>query len=57
MHARASPITVIGCFMLAACWRLERLPEPAGKGLAVAVGCRRLGASTEVLPSISEGPG
>jgi ribokinase len=60
-------ITVIGSFMQAACWQLERLPrpgetfaatgfftEPAGKGLAVAVGCRRLGAEVDLLLSIGD---
>jgi ribokinase len=58
-------ITVIGSFNLAACWHLDRLPQPgetlaatgfyaetAGKGLAVAVGCRRLGAEVNLLLSI-----
>jgi len=58
-------ITVIGSFMQAACWQLQHLPgpgetlaatdfhiEPAGKGLAVAVGCRRLGAEVDLLLSI-----
>ncbi|MDR2240626.1 MAG: ribokinase [Zoogloeaceae bacterium] len=60
-------ITVIGSFMQAACWQVERLPkpgetlaasgfytEPAGKGLAVAVGCRRLGAEVDLLLSIGD---
>jgi ribokinase len=53
--------------MQAACWQVERLPqpgetlaatgfytEPAGKGLAVAVGCRRLGAPVDLLLSIGD---
>ena len=60
-------IAVIGSFMQAVCWQLERLPlsgetlaasgfssEPAGKGLAVAVGCRRLGAEVDLLLSIGD---
>jgi ribokinase len=63
----APRITVIGSFMQAACWQLPRLPapgetlaaagffsEPAGKGLAVAVGCRRLGAIVDLLLSIGD---
>jgi ribokinase len=63
----APRITVIGSFMQAACWQVQRLPgpgetlaatgfhtEPAGKGLAVAVGCRRLGAQVDVLLSIGD---
>lgn len=63
----APRITVIGSFMQAACWQLPRLPapgetlaatgfysEPAGKGLAVAVGCRRLGARVDLLLSIGD---
>ena len=51
--------------MQAVCWQLERLPLPgetlaatgfsselAGKGLAVAVGCRRLGAEVDLLLSV-----
>jgi ribokinase len=61
----APRIAVIGSFMQAACWQVERLPkpgetlaatgfytEPAGKGLGVAVGCRRLGAEVDLLLSI-----
>jgi ribokinase len=60
-------ITVIGNFNQASCWRVERLPkpgetlaatgfytEPAGKGLAVAVGCHRLGAEVDLLLSIGD---
>jgi ribokinase len=60
-------ITVVGSFMQAICWQLELLPkpgetlaatglhtEPAGKGLAVAVGCHRLGAEVELLLSIGD---
>ena len=67
--ACAARITVVGCFMQAACWQVERLPrpgetlaatgfytEPAGKGLAVAVGCRRLGAEVALLLSIGDDP-
>ena len=62
-------ITVIGNFNQASCWQLERLPkpgetlaatgfytEPAGKGLAVAVGCHRLGAELDLLLSIGSDP-
>lgn len=60
-------IAVIGSFMRAICWQLERLPLPgeslaatgfsselAGKGLAVAVGCRRLGAEVDLLLSVGD---
>lgn len=60
-------IAVIGSFMHALCWQLRRLPLPgetlvatgfsselAGKGLAVAVGCRRLGAEVDLLLSVGE---
>lgn len=60
-------IAVVGSFMQAVCWRLERLPFPgetlaatgfsselAGKGLAVAIGCRRLGAEVDLLLSVGD---
>lgn len=53
--------------MQAVCWQLERLPLPgetlaatgfsselAGKGLAVGVGCRRLGAEVDLLLSVGD---
>lgn len=65
MHA--SRIAVVGSFMQATCWQVPRLPqpgetlaatvffsEPAGKGLAVAVGCRRLGAAVDLLLAIGD---
>ncbi|WP_299451465.1 PfkB family carbohydrate kinase [uncultured Pigmentiphaga sp.] len=62
----ASPrIAVLGSFMQACCWRVERLPrrgetlqaaafssEPAGKGLSVAVGCHRLGAAVDLILAV-----
>jgi len=61
----APRIVVLGSFMQAICWQLSRLPlpgetlqasgfssEPAGKGLAIAVGCRRLGAAVDLLLAI-----
>ncbi|GAA4341402.1 ribokinase [Pigmentiphaga soli] len=58
-------IAVLGSFMQACCWRMARLPrrgesvcaeafatEPAGKGLSVAVGSRRLGARVDLLMAI-----
>lgn len=63
-HAR---IAVVGSFMQALCWQTQRLPmageslaaagfwaAPAGKGLAVAVGCRRLGAAVDLLLAIGD---
>lgn len=63
----APRIAVVGSFMQAACWQVPRLPrqgetlaatgfhaEPAGKGLAVAVGCRRLGAAVDLLLAIGD---
>ncbi|MGJ7582613.1 PfkB family carbohydrate kinase [Variovorax sp. RHLX14] len=60
-------IAILGSFMQAVCWQLERLPLPgetlaatgfsselAGKGLAVAVGCRRLGAEVDLLLSVGD---
>ena len=70
-ETRAAPprIVVVGSFMQAICWQLPRLPlagetlqahgftsEPAGKGLAVAVGCRRLGAAVDLLLAIGDDP-
>lgn len=65
--ATAPRIAVLGSFMQAICWQLPRLPlpgetlqaigfsaEPAGKGLAVAVGCRRLGAAVDLLLAIGD---
>ncbi|WP_296555624.1 ribokinase [Pigmentiphaga sp.] len=58
-------IVVLGSFMQACCWSVERLPrqsetlrattfstEAAGKGLSVAVGCHRLGAQVDLLMAI-----
>ena len=58
-------IAVLGSFMQACCWRVDRLPrpgetlhagdfsaEPAGKGLSVAVGCHRLGAAVDLVMAI-----
>lgn len=58
-------IVVLGSFMQACCWSVERLPrqsetlrattfstEAAGKGLSVAVGCHRLGARVDLLMAI-----
>ncbi|AZG10690.1 ribokinase [Pigmentiphaga sp. H8] len=58
-------IVVLGSFMQACCWEMDRLPrlgetlrargfvaEAAGKGLAVAVGCHRLGARVDLLMAI-----
>ena len=60
-------IAVVGSFMQALCWQAPRLPElgesmaaagfwsaPAGKGLAVAVGCHRLGAHVDLLLAIGD---
>lgn len=56
------PVFVVGSFVMACCWFTPRLPdageqlhaegflmEPGGKGLNVAVGLRRLGASAHLL--------
>ncbi|MGR8951224.1 MAG: ribokinase [Gammaproteobacteria bacterium] len=58
-------LVVLGSFIQACCWTVERLPKPGetfrasalsieagGKGLNVAVGARRLGAEVEVLLGI-----
>jgi len=58
-------IAVLGSFMQACCWEMDRLPrlgetlrargfvaEAAGKGLAVAVGCHRLGARVDLLMAV-----
>lgn len=58
-------IAVLGSFMQACCWGMDRLPrlgetlrartfvaEPAGKGLSVAVGCHRLGARVDLMMAI-----
>lgn len=60
-------IVVLGSFVQACCWKVQRLPkagetftasalsiEPGGKGLNVAVGTRRLGAEVDVLLGIGE---
>lgn len=60
-------IAVLGSYMHAQCWHAQRLPAsgesisahgfstaPAGKGLAVAVGCRRLGAEVDLLLAIGD---
>jgi ribokinase len=65
MPEAAARIVVIGSFVQACCWRLQHLPgpgetalapafstEPAGKGLAVAVGCKRLGIPVDLLLAI-----
>jgi len=62
-----SRIVIVGSFMQALCWQLQRSPqagetlaatgfssELAGKGLAVAVGCRRLGAEVDLLLSVGD---
>ncbi len=56
---------VLGSFVMACCWKVERLPsagetvtasalsiEPGGKGLNVAIGAQRLGMSVDVLLGI-----
>ncbi|MDD2724992.1 MAG: ribokinase [Methylovulum sp.] len=56
---------ILGSFIQACCWQVERLPkpgetvtalalsmEPGGKGLNVAIGARRLGAEVDVLLGI-----
>jgi len=58
-------IAVLGSFMQACCWSMERLPragetlrarsfatEAAGKGLSVAVGCHRLGAHVDLVMAV-----
>ncbi|GAA0512440.1 MAG: ribokinase [Pigmentiphaga sp.] len=65
MSATPPRIAVLGSFMQACCWSVDRLPRPgetlrargfvaeaAGKGLAVAVGCHRLGARVDLLMAI-----
>lgn len=65
MSDRSPRIAVLGSFMQACCWHVERLPrpgetlhadafgtEPGGKGLAVALGCHRLGALVNLILSI-----
>jgi ribokinase len=60
-------IVVLGSFVQACCWKVERLPQPGetftasalsieagGKGLNVAIGASRLGAQVEVLLGIGE---
>lgn len=60
-------VFVLGSFVQACCWQVERLPlpgesllargllvEPGGKGLNVAVGCRRLDAEVGVLLAAGE---
>ncbi|RYF84026.1 MAG: hypothetical protein EOO29_01170 [Comamonadaceae bacterium] len=66
-HPGCGRIAVVGSFMQAQCWLAPRLPmlgesmaatgfwtAPAGKGLAVAVGCRRLGAAVDLLLAIGD---
>lgn len=58
---------MLGSFVQACCWKVERLPsagetyvasalsiEAGGKGLNVAIGTRRLGAQVEILLGIGE---
>lgn len=58
-------MVVLGSFVMACCWKLERLPsagetftasalsiEPGGKGLNVAIGAQRLGMAVDVLLGI-----
>lgn len=60
-------IVVLGSFVQACCWKMERLPkagetfsasafssEAGGKGLNVAVAARRLGAAVDVLLGIGQ---
>jgi ribokinase len=60
-------MVVMGSFVQACCWKVERLPQPGetftasavsveagGKGLNVAIGTRRLGAKVDVLLGIGE---
>lgn len=60
-------MVVLGSFVQACCWKVERLPnagetyaasalsiEAGGKGLNVAIGARRLGAEVDVLLGIGE---
>lgn len=60
-------IMVLGSFVQACCWQVERLPqagetftaaafslEAGGKGLNVAVGARRLGAAVDILLGIGQ---
>ena len=60
-------IVVLGSFVQACCWKVERLPkagetftasalsiEAGGKGLNVAIGTRRLGANVDVLLGIGQ---
>lgn len=62
-------IAVVGSFMQAQCWQAQRLPvageslaasafwaAPAGKGLAVAMGCARLGATVDLFLAIGDDP-
>ena len=65
MPETGARIVVVGSFVQACCWHLQHLPgpgettlapafstEPAGKGLAVAVGCRRLDIQVDLLLAI-----
>lgn len=60
-------MVVMGSFVQACCWKVERLPQPGetftasaisieagGKGLNVAIGTNRLGAQVDVLLGIGE---
>ena len=60
-------MVVLGSFVQACCWKVQRLPkagetyvasalsiEAGGKGLNVAIGARRLGAEVDVLLGIGE---
>lgn len=60
-------LLVLGSFVMACCWKVERLPqagetftasalsiEPGGKGLNVAIAARRLGMSVDVVLGIGQ---
>ncbi|WP_225782387.1 PfkB family carbohydrate kinase [Xenophilus sp. Marseille-Q4582] len=67
MSVSSRRLTVLGSFMQASCWEMTRLPQAsesldatgfwtalAGKGLAVAAGCHRLGAEVDLLLAVGQ---